>query len=257
MPIIEKSGLMRYKDDAGNTYLMLPITTAENVDGLDDLINEAKIVGTAVPATSTDGVAYSATVPGITELTAGISFIMVPNTLSTSRNATLNVNNLGAKNLRVRLSGYTATTVSPGTTNWLSSNKPVRVTYDGMWWVAEIVIPSANQLYGSVPAEDVSYSNTNSSLSASQVQAAIDELAGGKLKTQVLTTEEYNAIESKDENVLYMLSDDATDTNVQAHMANNDIHVPAVTASDNGKFLRVVDGAWAAVEIANADGGSF
>lgn len=33
--------------------------------------------------------------------------------------------------------------------------------------------------------------------------------------------------------------------------------VPAVTASDNGKFLRVVSGAWAAVTIADANGGSF
>ena len=33
--------------------------------------------------------------------------------------------------------------------------------------------------------------------------------------------------------------------------------LPAVTASDNGKFLRVVSGAWVAVEIANANGGSF
>ena len=33
--------------------------------------------------------------------------------------------------------------------------------------------------------------------------------------------------------------------------------VPSVTASDNGKFLRVVSGEWAAVEIANANGGSF
>ena len=33
--------------------------------------------------------------------------------------------------------------------------------------------------------------------------------------------------------------------------------LPAVTASDNGKFLRVLSGAWAAVEIANANGGSF
>lgn len=33
--------------------------------------------------------------------------------------------------------------------------------------------------------------------------------------------------------------------------------LPAVTASDNGKFLRVVSGTWAAVEIANANGGSF
>lgn len=33
--------------------------------------------------------------------------------------------------------------------------------------------------------------------------------------------------------------------------------LPTVTTSDNGKFLRVVSGAWAAVEIANANGGSF
>ena len=33
--------------------------------------------------------------------------------------------------------------------------------------------------------------------------------------------------------------------------------VPAVTTADNGKFLRVVSGAWAAVEIANANRGSF
>ena len=33
--------------------------------------------------------------------------------------------------------------------------------------------------------------------------------------------------------------------------------VPAVTASDNGKFLRVVSGAWAIASINNANGGSF
>ena len=33
--------------------------------------------------------------------------------------------------------------------------------------------------------------------------------------------------------------------------------VPAVTTADNGKFLRVVSGAWSVVEIANANGGSF
>ena len=33
--------------------------------------------------------------------------------------------------------------------------------------------------------------------------------------------------------------------------------VPAVTASDNGKFLRVVNGAWAVAEVNNASGVSF
>lgn len=34
-------------------------------------------------------------------------------------------------------------------------------------------------------------------------------------------------------------------------------NLPEVTTADNGKFMRVVNGAWAAVEIANANGGSF
>lgn len=33
--------------------------------------------------------------------------------------------------------------------------------------------------------------------------------------------------------------------------------LPNITTADNGKFLRVVSGAWAAVSIANANGGSF
>ena len=33
--------------------------------------------------------------------------------------------------------------------------------------------------------------------------------------------------------------------------------VPAVTTSDNGKFLRVVNGAWAVEAIDNANGVSF
>ena len=33
--------------------------------------------------------------------------------------------------------------------------------------------------------------------------------------------------------------------------------VPSVTASDNGKFLRVVNAAWSAETIPSANGGSF
>ena len=33
--------------------------------------------------------------------------------------------------------------------------------------------------------------------------------------------------------------------------------VPAVTTTDNGKFLRVVNGAWAAATVDNANGGAF
>ena len=37
----------------------------------------------------------------------------------------------------------------------------------------------------------------------------------------------------------------------------DNVKLPSVTTADNGKFLRVVSGAWAAVSIANANGGSF
>lgn len=47
-------------------------------------------------------------------------------------------------------------------------------------------------------------------------------------------------------------------TSVNGHTGAVTVHeVPTVTTSDNGKFLRVVNGAWVAVAIANANGGSF
>ena len=36
MAVVEKSGLMKYKDEAGNLYLMYPITTTDNVNGLEE-----------------------------------------------------------------------------------------------------------------------------------------------------------------------------------------------------------------------------
>lgn len=56
----------------------------------------------------------------------------------------------------------------------------------------------------------------------------------------------------------YVVPGDSTVTSVNGQTGAVTVHeVPAVTASDNGKFLRVINGAWAAVSIANANGGSF
>lgn len=47
-------------------------------------------------------------------------------------------------------------------------------------------------------------------------------------------------------------------TSVNGHTGAITIReVPAVTAADNGKFLRVVSGAWAAATVDNANGVSF
>ena len=45
---------------------------------------------------------------------------------------------------------------------------------------------------------------------------------------------------------------------VNGHTGAVTVHeVPAVTTADNGKFLRVVNGAWAVAEVDNASGVSF
>lgn len=69
---------------------------------------------------------------------------------------------------------------------------------------------------------------------------------------------ENNKIVPATPGVDYVVPGDSTVTSVNGQTGAITIReVPAVTASDNGKFLRVVSGAWAAVEIPNANGGSF
>lgn len=55
--------------------------------------------GIPVVTTSGTGSAYTATVPGVTELTVGLAIIIIPHTWSESTEPTLNVNNLGAKKM--------------------------------------------------------------------------------------------------------------------------------------------------------------
>lgn len=100
--------------------------------------------------TAGTGAAYTATVDGITALTTGVAFLMIPHVVSTVTNPTLNVNGLGAKMIRRRVSNSTVTTVAASSANWLGANKPVRVIFDGSYWIAEFDRPNATDLYGTV-----------------------------------------------------------------------------------------------------------
>lgn len=40
MAVIENSAFIKYKDEDGNVYLVYPITTKDNVDGLDEIETE-------------------------------------------------------------------------------------------------------------------------------------------------------------------------------------------------------------------------
>lgn len=104
--------------------------------------------------TAGTGDAYTATVDDITALTAGVSFMLVPHTESTSTSPTLDVNGLGAIRIRRRLSTNTTTTTQGATDTWLSAGKPIRVTYDGIFWIADLPKTSATDLMGAVPIEN-------------------------------------------------------------------------------------------------------
>ena len=108
--------------------------------------------GVYTVTTAGDGAAYTASVPNISTLTAGASFRMIPHTVSTTKTPTLNVNGLGEKGIRRRLSNM-ATTLETGYANsWLAANKPFTVVYDGTYWVVDgMAKPSAADLYGIAP----------------------------------------------------------------------------------------------------------
>lgn len=128
---------------------VLPIarggTGATSADGIRGAIGINPI------AAGGTGAAYTATVPGITSLVAGVSFTMVPNVVSTAVSPTLNVNNLGAKAIRQRLSNGTQSTATGAAANWLAAGKPVNVMYDGAFWVVDFVRPNMTSAYGTLP----------------------------------------------------------------------------------------------------------
>ena len=120
-------------------------TTGANTDGtmtqgaitsaLNDKVDPAN--GQYTVTTGGDGTAYTATVPGITTLTTGASFIMIPHVVSTTTSPTLDVNGLGAKNIKRRLTSIATSSQSGYTASWLGAGLPFRVVYDGAQWIVE------------------------------------------------------------------------------------------------------------------------
>lgn len=107
-----------------------------------------------VAATSTDGVTYTATVPGWTSLVVGKSIIITPNIVSTNVSVKLNVNGLGDKYIRMRTGYNTSTTTNGAVASWLAANKPIEVMYDGTYWIADLQRTSANSISGTIKVEN-------------------------------------------------------------------------------------------------------
>ena len=182
-------------------------------------------------ASSTDGVAYTATVDGITSLYTGLTITIIPNLQSTSRTPTLNVNGLGAKRMVMPINGSnTSSTTQPPVvynddttedelnskiavaSKWLTANKPVTVRYDGTYWKTDIVAQSATCLYGTVPIE-----------------------SGG--------TGANNAADARSNLGI-------TPANIGAAASSHGNHVPTTETASNSRFLRN-DNTWQTVTPAN------
>ena len=148
MAVTENDVLVKFKDSSGNMNFLYPITRKDNVDGLIESIRDQTVT------TAGSGSAYTATVEGITSLTAGVSFVMIPHAVSTVNNPTLNVNSLGAKYLRRRVTNATTTTTTGGSSSWLSAGKPIRVFYDGTYWIADLPKPNALDILGTVQIQN-------------------------------------------------------------------------------------------------------
>lgn len=148
MAVTENNVLMKYKNSAGNIVSLYPMTKEANVVGLDEVIRKQSVVTTG------NGSTYLAAVEGIDALSAGVSFVMVPHVDSTATAPKLNVNSLGDKFIRRRVSSSSGTTSAGHVNDWLSANKPIRVTYDGMFWIADLPKPNATDLMGIVEIQN-------------------------------------------------------------------------------------------------------
>lgn len=176
-PSVSSAGELSWTNNKGLTN-----PTTVNVKG--DKGEPGK--GFEVVTTTGSGDAYAAEVSSIESLTVGASFIMIPHTTSASLTATLNVNGLGVKTIRRGVSIGTNTTVAGYSTSWLTSGKPIQMTYNGTYWVADLPKPYAQDLYGTVEidhggtgATDAATARTNLDVySKAEVDAAITAAIG-------------------------------------------------------------------------------
>ena len=107
-----------------------------------------------IVAKSTDGIAYTATIEGIEALFPGLEITIIPNKESTSEEATLNINNLGARRIYPLFGPKTGEILGSVPENWISDSVPLKLIYEDLYWraISPGRVNGAN-IYGSVPVE--------------------------------------------------------------------------------------------------------
>lgn len=108
---------------------------------------------TIYTATSNDGVTYTVTVPGVTELYVGLRIYVKFSRTTATTQPKLNVNGLGDKGIRQPLGTNSMSTVAGYNNTWISAGCPIVLTYTGTLWKTEHQRTSAANMYGTVKVE--------------------------------------------------------------------------------------------------------
>ena len=157
MAFLDDTGLAHFWSKIKNMMTGKADTDMGNVDASDFFAKALDSSAVGIPvieATSEDGVAYTATLTGITDLTVGLAITIVPNRNSASTGPTLDLNGLGAKPIRQKMTYNTAIGVQAEIENWMVASRPLLLIYDGDRWGTVITRPNAADMYGTIKIEN-------------------------------------------------------------------------------------------------------
>lgn len=187
----ENTDLFTYDGSGGKSINVTPerISAAEkDLGNVDDsvLLGKATQAGVGIPvaaASSEDGIAYTVTVPGVTELYNGLIITIIPDIVSTSTAVTLDVNGLGARMVRLPLSFNNAAMSIPKMETYFTAGRPITLQFDanyiagdGAWKTLGKQRTSAQDLYGHVPVESGGTGADNAEDARSNLGITIENL---------------------------------------------------------------------------------
>ena len=269
---------MGFLDNAGLSRVWGKITTALSgkLDATGNAYRSASIPMGQVDSTST-ATAFTATVPGISELRDGVCMWLRNGVITSASGFTVNINNLGAKPC------YSSLAAASRSTTIFNVNYTLLFVFnedrvDGGCW--DIVYGVDTNTTYTPPKLGIGYGTCTTASATAAKTASISSYAltaGGfvsiKFDNDVPAGATLN-ITSKGAKAIYHRGAAITAGVIKAgdtatfvystyyHLISIDRDeagdtLPAVTSSDNGKFLRVVSGAWAAATIPAAESNSF
>ena len=153
-PVLTQQDLLTNKATFDQMALWRVRVSATVISAPEIMFN-TKFAGERIAtAHSTDGENYTVNLPGLAKLYAGLEFTIIPDKTSATTLPMLNVNGLGAVNVKRRITGSTSITVQSESENFLVESQPIRIFYTGKHWIADMARTHATDIYGTVSIEN-------------------------------------------------------------------------------------------------------